>query len=85
MIQGEDLSTEALKKSFETSETPRKINMEPENTLPETNISPLKIGLSNRKVVFQPSIFRGELSVSGRVHPWKRKIFFQFTIFRSYS
>ena len=31
--------------------------------------SPLKIGLPNRKVVFQPFIFRGELLVSGRVHP----------------
>jgi len=28
-------------------------------TLPETNIDP-KISLPNRKVVFQPSIFRGE-------------------------
>ncbi len=28
------------------------------NTLPETNSSPLKIGLPKRKVVFQPSIFR---------------------------
>ena len=28
-------------------------------TLPETNIA-LKIGLPDRKVVFQPSIFRGE-------------------------
>ena len=28
-------------------------------TLPETNSSPLKIGIPNRKVVFQPSIFRG--------------------------
>ena len=26
-------------------------------TLPETNSSPLKMGLPNRKVVFQPSIF----------------------------
>ena len=32
------------------------------NTLPETNSSPLKIGLPNRKVVFQPSIFRGYVS-----------------------
>ena len=32
-----------------------------------SNSSPLKIGLPNRKVVFQPSIFRGELLVSGRV------------------
>ena len=31
-------------------------------TLPETNSSPLKIGLPNRKVVFQPSIFRGHVS-----------------------
>ena len=36
-------------------------------TLPETNSSPLKIGLPNRKVVSQPSIFRCELLVSGRV------------------
>ena len=32
-------------------------------TLPETNSSPLKIGFPKRKVVFQPSIFRGELLV----------------------
>ena len=31
------------------------------NTLPETIIAP-KIGLPNRKVVFQPSIFRGYVS-----------------------
>ena len=37
-------------------------------TLPETNSSPLKRGLPNRKVVFQPSIFRCELLVSGRVN-----------------
>ena len=36
-------------------------------TLPETNSSPLKIGFPKRKVVFQPSIFRGELLVWGRV------------------
>ena len=36
-------------------------------TLLETNSSPLKIGLPNRKVVFQPSIFRGKLLVSGMV------------------
>ena len=29
------------------------------HTLPETNSSPLKIGIPNRKVVFQPAIFRG--------------------------
>ena len=32
-------------------------------TLPETNSSPLKIGLPKRKVVFQPSIFRGYVSL----------------------
>ena len=31
-------------------------------TLPQTNSSHLKIGLPNRKVVFQPSIFRGYVS-----------------------
>ena len=36
-------------------------------TLPETNSSPLKIGHPKRKVVFQSSIFRCELLVSGRV------------------
>ena len=36
-------------------------------TLPETNSLPLKIGLPKSKVVFQPSIFRGELLVLGRV------------------
>ena len=34
---------------------------------PETNSSPLKIGHPKRKLVFQPSIFRCELLVSGRV------------------
>ena len=39
------------------------------STLPETNsnILPLKRGMPNRKYIFQPSIFRGELLVSGRV------------------
>ena len=40
-------------------------------TLLETNGSPLKIGLLNRKVVFQPSIFRCELLVSGSVNKFK--------------
>ena len=31
-------------------------------TLPETNSSPLKIGLPNRNLVFQPSIFMGYVS-----------------------
>ena len=41
-------------------------------TLPKTNSSPLKIGLpkrKKRKLVFQPSIFRCELLVLGRVVP----------------
>ena len=33
-------------------------------TLPETNTSPLKIGLPKEKVVFQPSIFRRYVSFS---------------------
>ena len=37
------------------------------STLPKTNSSPLKIGFPKRKVVFQPSIFRCGLLVSGRV------------------
>ena len=40
--------------SFWTQQTLKNITR---NTLPETNIA-LKIGLPNRKVVFQPSIFR---------------------------
>ncbi len=36
-------------------------------TLPKTNSSPLKIGHPKRKLRFQPSIFRCELLVSGRV------------------
>ena len=36
-------------------------------TPPKTYNSPLKIGLPKRNVIFQPSIFRHELLVSGRV------------------
>ena len=36
-----------------------------QGTLPETNGLPLKIGLPNRKVVFQPSIFRSHVSFRG--------------------
>ena len=36
------------------------------STLPETNSSSLKIGLPKRKVIFQPTIFRGYVSF-GRV------------------
>jgi len=43
------------------------------NTLPETNSSHLKIpenrASQKETSVFQPSIFRGELLVSGRVLP----------------
>ena len=40
-------------------------------TLPETNSWPLKIGLPNKKVVFQPSIFRGYVSFrEGRFFFW---------------
>ena len=35
-----------------------------QNALPETNISPLKIGLPKRQLVFQPSIFRCKVSFS---------------------
>ena len=38
-----------------------------ESTLPETNFSPLKMMVSNRSFLFQGSIFRGKLLVSGRV------------------
>ncbi len=49
---------------------PRELVIVVSGTLPETNSSPLKIGLPKRKVTFQPSIFRCELLVSGRViHP----------------
>ena len=36
-------------------------------TLPETNIAPENRGPPKGKVIFQPSIFWGELSVSGSV------------------
>ena len=39
----------------------------PVYTLPETNSSPMIIGYPKRKLVFQPSIFRCELLVLGRV------------------
>ena len=43
-------------------------HMENHGTLPKTNSSPLKMLVSNRNLLFQGSIFRGELLVSGRVH-----------------
>ena len=45
-------------------------------TLPKTNSLPLKIGHPNRKLVFQPSIFRGY--VSFRECGLKRRIGFGF-------
>ena len=42
--------------SFVVSSSPIKLY-----TLPETNSSPLKTGHPKRKLIFQPSIFRGEL------------------------
>ena len=36
-------------------------------TLPETNIAPENMASQKERIVFQPSIFRGELLVSGRV------------------
>ncbi len=43
-------------------------------TFPKTNSSHLKIGLPNRKVVFQPSIFRGYVSFrEGIVSVWKKE------------
>ena len=39
-------------------------------TLPKTNSSHLKIGHPKRKLIFQPSIFRCELLVLGRVFLW---------------
>lgn len=38
------------------------------STLPENNIAPENRASGKRKVVFLPSIFRGELSVSGSVN-----------------
>ena len=40
--------------------------VDPRYALPETNSSP-KLGHPKRKFIFQPSILRGELLVSGRV------------------
>jgi len=38
-----------------------------QHTLPKFNIAPEKLPKPNRKVVFQPSFFRGELLNFGRV------------------
>ena len=49
------------------------------DTLPETNSSPLKIGRNPiGKVVFQPSIFRGELFVSGRLGDYTTKLYMDY-------
>ena len=54
----------------------------PRLTLPETNCSPLKIGLSPQKghFIFQTSIFTCELLVSGRVKIFKRNATWSQTI-----
>ena len=44
------------------------VELEVSSTLPKTNSSPPKMGGSNRNLLFQGSIFRGELLVSGRVN-----------------
>ena len=49
-----------------SSDIPLK-DLKKNHTLPETNSSPLKMIVSNRNILFQWSIFRGELLVSGRV------------------
>ena len=46
-------------------------------TFSETNSSPLKIGLPNRNVVFQPSICRGKLAVSFREGATGKQIYQQ--------
>ena len=46
-------------------------------TLPETNSSHLKMVVSNRNLLFQQSIFRGELLVSGRVGGFAHVILIQ--------
>ena len=43
-------------------------------TLPETNIVPENRPPQKERIVFQPSMFRGKLLVSGRVHPRKPKM-----------
>ena len=56
-------------------------------TLPETNSSPLKMVVSNRNLLFQGSIFRGELLVSGRVF-YQKSNFMEFhrnTMNRDYN
>ena len=37
-------------------------------TLPKTNVAPEKLPKPNRKVVFQPSIFRGYVSFREGIH-----------------
>ena len=45
-------------------------DIEHASTLPETNSLPLKIGPSQKeRIIFQPSIFRCDMLVSGRVCP----------------
>ena len=44
------------------------------STLPETNSSPLKIGHLKRKLVFQPSIFRGYVSFREGQRLWLEEV-----------
>ena len=44
------------------------------DTLPKTNSLPLKIGPKKERIVFQPSIFRSKMLVSGRVESIHLKI-----------
>ncbi len=56
------LTAKARKREKKTANIFRRIQLNRKvYTLPETNIAP-EIGLPNRKVVFQPSIFRGSVS-----------------------
>ena len=43
------------------------------NTLRETNIAPENGPSEKETIIFQPSIFTGELLVSGRVDDYKRE------------
>ena len=61
------------------AKNPLKTNMEPETwrkKIPSLKLTflPLKIGLPNRKVVFQPSIFRGYVSFREAIYFFKGNI-----------
>ena len=57
-------------KAWSRNESPGNNSLKPkQNTLPETNIASENRTSQKETIVFQPSIFRCELLVSGRVHP----------------